>query len=92
MSRGSLHAAPVKPTPNPNAPGRRMAWNAAQLVAIYTGKTAAVVEAAFGLPDAKRGDTWVYGNMTIINPTTRQRLTTANFLIQDGKVVLVEAN
>ena len=69
-----------------------MVWNAAQLSTVYTGKPSTVVEAAFGLPDTKRGDTWVYNNMTIIDPTTRQRLTTANFLIRDGKVVLVEAN
>ena len=61
---------PSQPKPNPNAPGRRMRWNAAQLSTIYTGKPSTVVEAAFGLPDTKRGDTWVYGNMTIIDPTT----------------------
>jgi len=69
-----------------------MRWIAAQLSTIYTGKPSTVVEAAFGLPDTKRGDTWVYGNMTIIDPTTRRRLTTANFVIRNGKVLLVEAN
>jgi len=78
--------------PKPNPPGRHIKWNVAQLSKIYTGKPSTVVEAAFGLPDTKRGDTWVYGNMTIIDPTTRRRLTTANFLIRDGKVLLVEAN
>ena len=69
-----------------------MRGNAAQLSTIYTGNPSTVVEAAYGLQDTKRGDTWVYGNMTIIDPTTRRRLTTANFVIRNGKVLLVEAN
>ena len=80
------------PKPNPNSPGRRKVWNAVQLSKIYTGKPSTTVQSTFGLPDTKRGDTWVYGNMTIIDPTTRRRFTTANFLIRGGKVMLVEAN
>ena len=77
------------PKPNPNSPGRRKVWNAIQLSKIYTGKPSTTVQATFGLPDTKRGDTWVYGNMTIIDPNTRRRLNTANFLIRGGKVLLV---
>ena len=78
--------------PNPNSPGRRKVWNTVQLSKIYTGKPSTTVQATFGLPDIKRGDTWVYGNMSIIDPTTQRRFNTANFLIQNGKVLLVEAN
>ena len=87
--------SPVEPKPdppNPNAPGRRKPWTTTEISAIYTRKTTNVLKTTFGTPDTKRGDTWVYGNMTIINLTPRQRLTTANFLVRDGKVVLVEAN
>ena len=88
--------APVKdlekPKPNPNAPGRQLRWTTVKIKMVYEGKTTDVLEKAFGLPDAERGDTWVYNNMIIFDPTTRRRLTTVNFLIRDGKVLLVEAN
>jgi hypothetical protein len=64
----------------------------AQLNSIYKGKTTAVLEAAFGVPDTKRGDTWVYNKMIMFDSKTRRRLNTVNFLIQDGLVVLVQCN
>lgn len=78
--------------PNPKAPARRIAWKTAQLEMVYKGKTTDVLEKAFGAPDAKRGDTWVYNNMTIFSSRTGRRLTTVNFLIQDDLVVLVQSN
>lgn len=78
--------------PNPNAPGRRTAWVTTRLNAVYRGKPAATVKAAFGAPDQKLGDTWVYRGLTIIDPLTRRRLSTAQFLIKDDKVLEVVAN
>lgn len=78
--------------PNPNAPARRIAWQTAQLETVYKGKATTVLEKAFGAPDAKRGDTWVYNKMVIFDSKTRRRLNTVNFLIQDGLVVLVQCN
>ena len=65
---------------------------ALRAVGYLQGQTTAVLEAAFGVPDAKRGDTWVYNKMIIFDCKTRRRLNTVNFLIQDGLVVLVQSN
>ena len=80
------------PKPNPNAAGRRMVWLPSQLAALYKGKTAVVVEAAFGVPDMKAGNTWVYNKITLLDPNNRRRLATVNFVMQDGMVVLVRFN
>jgi antitoxin component YwqK of YwqJK toxin-antitoxin module len=78
--------------PNPNAIGRRQTWNKNRLKAIYTGKESKTIVAVFGAPDQKLGDTWVYRNLVIFDPNTRRRLSVAQFLIKDGKVLSVEAN
>ena len=49
-------------------------------------------QAAFDAPDQQLGDTWVYRGMMIIDPISRRRLSTAQFLIKDGKVLEVVAN
>ena len=63
-----------------------------RLNAVYQGKSSATVKAAFGAPDQRLGDTWVYRGMMIIDPISRRRLSTAQFLIKDGKVLEVVAN
>ena len=78
--------------PNPFATGRRVIWTIAQIKSLYTDKPDDTIKAAFGAPDQKLGDTWVYHNMIIIDPLIRRRLNTAMFLIKDGKVLSVEAN
>ena len=78
--------------PNPNAAGRRTAWVTTRLNAVYQGKSSATVKAAFGAPDQRLGDTWVYRGMMIIDLISRRRLSTAQFLIKDGKVLEVVAN
>ena len=86
---------PTKPEPKPpnrGALGRITIWTTTQITTIYTGKTTAILETAFGPPDAKIGDTWVYTNMKINIPGTRRRYTTVNFLIADGMVLLVQVN
>ena len=81
---------PKQLKPDPNAPGRQERWTTVKIKMVYEGKTASVLEKAFGLPDAKRGDTWVYNNMIIFDPSTGRRLTTVNFLIADDMVALVQ--
>ena len=49
-----------------------------------------MLETAFGAPDEKQGDVWVYKKLSIVNTATRQRLTSAHFYISNGKVILVE--
>jgi hypothetical protein len=78
--------------PNRGALGRITIWTTTQITTIYTGKTTAILGAAFGPPDAIIGDTWVYTNMKINIPGTRRQYTTVNFLISDGMVLLVQVN
>ena len=65
-------------------------WVSGQINRVYKDKAADVVQAAFGTPDEKQGNVWVYKNLTIINAATRQRFTTAHFYISKDKVILVE--
>ena len=88
--KGATNQGP--PKPNLNAPARLQRWTTASIKNVYQGKTTAVLEKAFGVPDTKREDTWVYNKMTIFNSQTGRRLNTVNFLIQDGLVVLVQCN
>lgn len=81
---------PDPPKPNPNFAGRRTVWVTGQLNRVYRDKDAVVVQTAFGEPDEKRGDVWIYKNITIINSATRRRLASAQFYISKGKVILVE--
>jgi hypothetical protein len=81
---------PDPPKPNPFSAGRRTPWVSGQINRVYKDKAADVVQSAFGTPDEKQGNVWVYKNLTIINVATRQRFTTAHFYISKGKVILVE--
>lgn len=90
LAQKPKNTEPAKPVPNPNAPGRRMRWTATDLKIYCKGKTTDFMLTYFGEPDLRQGDTWVYANMFIVNPVTRQRLTTANLIINDGKVLVVQ--
>ena len=87
---GAAARKPDPPKPNPFSTGRRTPWVSGQINRVYKDKAADVVQSAFGTPDEKQGDVWVYKNLTIINVATRQRFTTAHFYISKGKVILVE--
>ena len=81
---------PDPPKPNPFSAGRRTPWVSGQINRVYKDKAVDVVQTAFGTPDEKQGDVWVYKNLTIINVATRQRFTAAHFYVSKGKVILVE--
>jgi hypothetical protein len=81
---------PEPPKPNPFSAGRRSLWMAGQLNRVYKDKDAEVVQSAFGTPDAKQGDVWIYQRLTIINANGRKHLASAHFYISKGKVILVE--
>ena len=81
---------PEPPKPNPFFAGRRSLWMAGQLNRVYKDKDAEVVQSAFGTPDAKQGDVWIYQRLTIINANGRKHLASAHFYISKGKVILVE--
>lgn len=84
--------APKLGKPNPNAVGRHTIWSKPQLTKIYIGKSTDTILTTFGPPDKQLGDTWVYRNLTIIDPLSRRRLTTAQFLIKSKKVFEILAN
>jgi len=76
--------------PNPNSAGRRMRWASAQLEAYCKGKTTEFMLTHFGEPDTRLSNTWVYSKMFIVDAATRRQLTTANLVINDGKVLSVQ--
>ena len=78
--------------PNPNAVGRHTIWSKPQLTKIYIGKSTDTILTTFGPPDKQLGDTWIYRNLTIIDPLSRRRFTTAQFLIKSKKVFEILAN
>ena len=83
--------APENAKPNPNAIGRRNIWTTAQITGIYKGKPTATLLAAFGPPDQRLGDTWVY-RMMRFRAGNRLVAATVSFVIADNKVDLVQVN
>jgi len=80
-----------KPTiTNPDAVGRKRYWRKNDLIAVYRDKDIKTILIVFGEPDQKLGDTWVYNKMNIFDPALGRRYSTAQFLIKENKVLIVE--
>ena len=74
------------------APGRGLEWKtggvAGSIEILYKGKTADIIQKAFGPADEELNGVWVYKGMKVRSPTG-QILTTVRFTIQDGIVFSV---
>lgn len=81
---------PDPPKLDPLSAGRRTPWMAGQLNRVYKEKDADVVQSAFGTPDAKQGDVWIYRNLNFVLANGRKHRASAHFYISKGKVILVE--
>jgi hypothetical protein len=63
---------------------------AAKELSYYKGRPSSILTTAFGNPDQRRGNVWMYSGLTIRDIKTGQIKRTARFIVNNGKVADVE--
>ncbi len=92
---GGINPVTGLPGLAPRGPtGYRMTWTVGlgernRIDKIYLGKTEEIVKQVFGEPAQKVGQIWVYRDLKIRNIGRGGTFTTAEFVMQDGKVARV---
>ena len=75
--------------------GRKFQWQvngteAAKELSYYKGRPSSILTTAFGNPDQRRGNVWMYSGLTIRDIKTGQIKRTARFTVNNGTVAAVE--
>ena len=75
--------------------GRKFQWqvngtDAAKELSYYKGRPSSILTTAFGNPNQRQGNVWMYSGLTIRDIKTGEIKRTARFTVNNGKVAAVE--